>query len=102
MAEYKRVQDNPYYSPDVIQSVPMSGFRVKAYFDDGAIRVYDVKKLIQDGGVFAPLADEKIFRSTITVLNRTVAWSLDGKFDGSTCVDLAPDVIYHDGEVVTE
>ena len=97
------VQSNPYYSPDVVQAVALPDHHVKAYFDDGAIRVFDVNPMIALGGVFAPLLDERVFAETLTVLNQTVAWTLDHSYDERECaVDLAPDVLYHEGEKATE
>ena len=48
------------------------------YFSDGSIRLVDVRPLIHSGSVFEPLEDIEIFKSSITVLNDTVAWDLFG------------------------
>ena len=81
-------------SPNVVQVLPGSDFTVYVYFLDGAIRALDVKPLLEKGGVFTPLRDEETFRNSLTVLNDTAAWDLDGNRDPSTCIDLDPCELY--------
>ena len=76
--------------PKVLQAIPAEGFNVYAYMNDGTIRCVDVKPLIDKGGVFAPLKDASIFKSTLTVLNDTVAWDMTGKHDPTDCIDIGP------------
>ena len=80
--------------PKVVQVLPVSDFTVYVYFLDGAIRALDVKPLLEKGGVFTPLRDEETFRNSLTVLNDTAAWDLDGNRDPSTCIDLDPCELY--------
>ena len=87
------------YYPRVLQAVPTDDFRVYAYFDDGSIRLVDIAPLIAAGTVFEPLADPAIFRSTVTVLNDTVAWDLSGKRDPYDCIDLDAMTIYATPEI---
>jgi hypothetical protein len=80
--------------PKVVQSLAGENFTVYAYFLDGTIRLLDAKPLLEKGGVFAPLRDEKVFRDCLTVMNDTVAWDLDGTRDPCSCVDLDPCTLY--------
>ena len=80
--------------PKVVQVLPGSDFTVYVDFLDGALRALDVKPLLEKGGVFTPLRDEETFRNSLTVLNDTAAWDLDGNRDPSTCIDLDPCELY--------
>ena len=85
---------NKDYYPVVIQAVPGADKTVFAYFSDGRIKKYDMKPLIEKGGVFDRLKEEAFFRGAITVLNGTVAWDLSGHYDPSNCIDVDPFEVY--------
>jgi hypothetical protein len=85
---------NERYFPEVVQAVPGENKTVYAYFTDGSIHLYDVMPLIQRGGVFAQLEDERFFTERLTVLNGTVAWDVSGTFDPTTCIDIDPFEVY--------
>lgn len=89
------------YMPEVIQVIPTDDFKVYVYFDDGSIKLYDAKELITKG-VFKPLQDIELFKSTCTVLNGTLAWDLEGHFDETTCLDIDPFAIYEECDEVDE
>jgi len=76
--------------PRVLQAVAVGGYVVDAYMNDGTVRRYDVAPLIEKGGVFTQIADEQVFRSTLTVLNETVAWDISGDRDTYKCIDIDP------------
>ena len=42
------------------------------------------------------------FKEKCTVLNKTLAWSLDGSYDESTCLDIDPFLIYEEYPEVDE
>ncbi|MGL4942444.1 MAG: hypothetical protein ACRC46_04550 [Thermoguttaceae bacterium] len=86
--------DMRYFSPGVLQAMPTDDFCVYAYCNDGGVRLFDVKPLIEQGGVFAPLADLEFFKSKITVLNDTVAWDASGNRDPHRCIDIDPCTIF--------
>lgn len=86
--------DTSIFFPCVLQAVATDDFQVYAYFNDGSVRLFDVKPLIQSGTVFEPLRDIEVFRSALTVLNDTVAWDFSGKRDGSDCIDLDPEMLF--------
>lgn len=49
----------------------------------GSIRLYDMKPVIKQGGVFKALEDENTFREKLTVLNDSIAWDISGDRDES-------------------
>ncbi len=85
--------------PEVFQAIPGEGHSVYAYLNDGSVRWYDVAPLIQKGGVFAPLEDIDVFRSTLTVMNKTIAWDIEGSRDARNCIDIDPFTIYESKKV---
>jgi len=80
----------------VVQVVPRDDFKVYVYFEDGKIKLYDMKNFIGKG-VFAPLADIEIFKEKCTVMNYTLAFDLTGKRDEFDCLDIDPCSIYEYG-----
>lgn len=82
------------YYPEVVQAIAGPEHSVYAYFSDGRITQYDVKPLIDEGGVFKRLADDEFFSGALTVLNGTVAWDVSGKFDPANCIDIDPFTVY--------
>ena len=86
---------------EVVQVIPEKGYQVFVYFADGAIKKYDISHLVGKG-VFACLEDESFYKNNCTVLNGTLAWTLDGTYDKYNCIDIDPLVIYEKGEAVTD
>ena len=86
--------NNLDFFPEVYQAVPGDNYIVYAYMNDGSMRAYDVKPLINKGGVFKVLRDVKVFCETLTVLNNTIAWDLSGKRDECDCIDVDPFEVY--------
>ena len=80
--------------PQVVQVLAGEDFTVYVYFLDGVIRLLDAKPLLKQGGVFSPLRDEATFRNSLTVMNGTVAWDLEGTRNASACIDLDPCELY--------
>ena len=89
------------YMPEVIQVIPTEDYTVYVYFDDGSIKLFDAKKIIQQG-VFQPLQDITLFIDGCTVLNGTLAWDLEGNYSESTCLDIDPFTIYEESPEVEE
>lgn len=58
----------------VIQVKPNSDFAVYIYFNDGKIKLYDMKS----------------FLNKCIVMNGTLAWDLSGKFDPTNCIAVDP------------
>jgi len=82
------------FIPEVLQAVPADGYSVYAYFNDGSIHLYDVSPLIKRGGVFAKICSKAVFDSSLTVMNGTVAWDIDGNRDPSKCIDIDPFTVF--------
>lgn len=80
----------------VVQVLPTSEFKVYVFFDDGAIRLFDVSPFL-DRGVFRKISNIESFKEKCTVMNGTLAWDLSGVFDPSNCIDIDPATIYQDG-----
>lgn len=80
--------------PKVLQVVPTDDWQIYAYFNDGAVRLFDVKPLIRKGTVFEPLSDILFFKSKATVINDTAAWDIGGGRDPRKCVDIDPFTLY--------
>ena len=89
------------YFPVVVQAVSGQDYTVYAYFTDGTIHLFDVKPLIEKGGVFERLKDKSFFSDKLTVMNSTIAWDLSGCFDPSNCIDIDPFTVY-DAEIVED
>ena len=90
------------YFPYVVQAIPGADRTVYAYFSDGSIRRQDLSRLIRPGTIFAPLADEAVFRNCLTVIDGAVAWDLSGNRDPRTCIDLDPFSTYQSSEALDD
>ena len=86
---------------EVVQVIPKENYKVIVYFVDGVIKEYDVSHLVGKG-VFECLKDEKFYKTNCTVLNGTLAWTLDGKYNKNNCLDIDPYVIYEKGIKVSD
>jgi hypothetical protein len=86
--------DTKYFYPQVLQVIPTDDYKVYAYFNDGSVRLFDVRSLIKPDTVFEPLSDLHYFKENSAVINGTVAWDIGGNRDPSLCVDLDPFVIF--------
>ncbi|MCB1178029.1 MAG: DUF2442 domain-containing protein [Leptospiraceae bacterium] len=78
---------------EVLQVYPVDDFKVYLYFNDGKIKLYNVKPLL-DKGIFTKLADKQFFLERCTVLNHTLAWDVKENYDPYECIDLDPIVLY--------
>ncbi|WP_296331108.1 DUF2442 domain-containing protein [uncultured Treponema sp.] len=81
---------------EIVQVYPQDNYDVVLYFVDGKIKKYNVSHLVGQG-VFKCLEDIDFYKNNCTVLNHTLAWTLDGKYDSSNCLDLDPYVLYNEG-----
>ena len=86
------VRDGKCYADDMkpilrITSVENLGhFQLNVAFSDGSFRRFDGRKLLAEGVVFAPLADEAVFNS-YALDYETLTW-LNGE------IDISPDYVY--------
>lgn len=86
---------------DVVQVIPKDDYQVFVYFADGIIKKYSVAHLAGNG-VFACLKDKAFCKNNCTVLNGTLAWTLDGSYSRYNCIDIDPYTIYETGETVPD
>ena len=63
---------------EIVQVLPKDNYNIFVYFVDGKIKKYDVSHLVGKG-VFSKLNDLDFYMNNCTVLNGTLAWTLDGK-----------------------
>ncbi|MBP5465486.1 MAG: DUF2442 domain-containing protein [Treponema sp.] len=86
---------------EVVQVIPKDDYKVIVYFADGAIKRCDVSPLVGKG-VFACLSDKDFYEKNCTVLNGTLAWTLDGTYNKYNCIDVDPCVLYEEGERIPD
>ena len=70
---------------EIVQVLPKDNYNIFVYFVDGKIKKYNVSHLVGKG-VFSKLNDLDFYMNNCTVLNGTLAWTLDGKYDKYNCV----------------
>lgn len=83
---------------------PNEDFTLTLWFDNGEVRLYDAKPLLEPGTVFEPFADYENFRRVYLDDTHCVAWDVDPKVDSdvvwSNKVDISPDSCYLDSRPV--
>lgn len=90
------------YWPDIVQVIPTEDYEIYLYFDDGTIRLFDASNIFEWEGQFKLLKDKKIFMETCTVINNTLAWTLDRTYSEETCLDVDPLLLYNTCPIVEE
>ena len=83
------------FYPEIYQAVAGEDYMVYAYLNDGSMRAFDAKTLIEQGGIFEQIRDKSVFKNTLTVLNGTVAWDIAGNRNEYECIDIDPVTIFH-------
>ncbi len=66
---------------------PEPDFHLRLTFSNDEVRIYDVRPVIEQGGVFDELKDESVFRS-VHPWHGTVQWARGQ--------DICPDTLYED------
>ena len=89
------------YWPEILQVIPVEGRKVYLYFDDGTIRLYDATDQLSKGR-FRELLEGNLFYETCTVINHTLAWTLDGTYCETTSLDIDPTFLYETSPIVDE
>ncbi len=73
--------------PDLVEAVPLDGYRVRLRFADGLAADVDLSHLLEGGPVFQPLRDVDFFRRLrITEHGETIEWPNEA--------DIAPETLY--------
>ena len=82
----------------ITKVVPRNDFTLVLSFDNGEIRLYDVRPLLQAGTVFAPFREWNNFRRVYLDEDHSVCWDIDPNVDSNEVwnnkVDLCPDSCY--------
>lgn len=77
---------------------PNPDYTLTLSFDNGERRLYDVKPLIDKGGVMTALGDAARFNRVRLDEGHSVAWDIDPNVDSSVVwenvIDLCPDCCY--------
>ena len=87
---------------DICMVKPAPGRKVDCYFTTGHVRRFDMAPLLRPdcGPVFQPLRNRKTFLQTMTVMNGTLAFDIAGGRNDRKCVNIDPETIFEEGEVV--
>ena len=84
----------------ITQVVPREDFTLILNFDNGEVRLYDVRPLLQKGTVFEPFMKWEIFRRVYLDEDHCVCWDIDPNIESrkvwNNKVDLCPDSCYVD------
>ena len=82
----------------ITKVVPRNDFTLLLSFDNGEIRLYDARPLLQAGTVFAPFREWNNFRRVYLDEDHSVCWDIDPNVDSNEVwnnkVDLCPDSCY--------
>lgn len=90
----------------LVQAVPQRDFTLLLTFDSGEKRVYDMKPVLEKGGVFSQFGNYDDFKRVYVDDSGSLAWDIDPTIDSnkvwSNKVDLSPDGVYVDSIPVSE
>ena len=82
--------------PKLYQVVPSKDFSVLLYYDNGEIKKYDCKWILDENGIFEKIHDPYDFVNLCTIMNNTVAFDISGELDSTNCIDICPDTLYNE------
>lgn len=88
--------------PKIFQVIPTKNYLVYVFFENGIIKLYDAKKLIEIGGIYDILKDIDFFINRCTIINGSLAWDVDGNRSVDKCIDVCPDTIYNNCKTIKE
>lgn len=90
----------------LVQAVPQRDFTLLLTYDGGEKRVYDMKPVLEKGGVFSRFSNYDDFKRVYVDDSGSLAWDIDPTIDSSKVwsnkVDLSPDGVYVDSIPVSE
>jgi len=84
-----------------LQAVANDDFTINVIFADGREYRFDMRPVIEEGGLWAGLANAEVFRGRLTIINNTPAWDLEGNMDEYKCLDIDPELIRQKGTLLT-
>ena len=85
---------------------PQPDFTLLLTYEDSEQRVYDMKPLLEKGGVFEPFREYSAFQRVYLDEERAVSWDIDPDVDSEIVwnnkVDICPDGCYVDSVPLSE
>jgi hypothetical protein len=78
------------FIPHVVEAQYVKDYKIKIKFNDGSLKVVDLRPYLEKGGIFEPLRDEEFFKRFFIDLN-TLCWP-----NGA---DIAPERLYEIGNL---
>ena len=81
---------------------PQPDFTLLLTYEDGEQRVYDMKPLLEKGGVFEPFREYAAFQRVYLDDTCSVAWDIDSSVVWNNKVDICPDGCYVDSMPLSE
>lgn len=84
----------------ILSVTPNTDFTLSLVFDNGEKRVFDVKPILEKGGIFTTFRDYNNFSRVYLDDCNTVSWDIDPNVDSNVVwnnkVDISPDSCYVD------
>lgn len=88
----------------IVSAKANDDFTLTLTFDNGELRLYDAKPLLQPGTVFEPFSDIENFKRVYLDDCHCVSWDIDASIDSDIVwnnkVDLSPDSCYLDSHPI--
>ena len=82
--------------PKLYQVFPTNEYQVYLYYDNGEIKKYDCRWILNETGIFKELSDVDVFMNLCTIMNNTLTFDISRIRDPYHCVDICPDTIYNE------
>ena len=82
--------------PKPFQVLPTDDFTVYLYYDNGEIKLYNCKWILEETGIFEELHDIGVFKELCTIMNGTLAFDISRSQDTYRCIDICPDTVYQE------
>ena len=82
--------------PKMYQVYPIDDYTVYIYYDNGEIKLYDCKWILDEEGIFKNIHDINKFKELCTIMNGTLAWDISLIRDPYNCIDICPDTVYNE------
>lgn len=84
----------------VVSAEPNENFTITLSFDNGEVRLYDMKPLLKAGTVFEKIAEYKNFKRVYIDEQQCVSWDIDPNVDSNKVwnnkLDISPESCYLD------
>jgi len=82
--------------PKLFQVLPTDDYKVRLYYDNGEIKLYDCAWILREKGAFEKIHDIANFKALCTIMNGTLAFDVSLVRDPCSCIDICPDTVYED------